>query len=374
MEKVTVTAEDVRSATLPVEPAGLPPRRPAIPLHLKIATSPFVLALPALCLLTIAIRLAVKNQLPRIQLAWAQWLNSLLIASGLLTTLLFSMAYFVAPRPARQASPIPVLEYAGEFPRLPTAIGLSAQALSRETDSLVFVVSPELASWRSAETYEEADAVGSGVLLLATREGFLIASNRHVVDADSWLNGRTLRDSVLLFRKDRGRSRGEIVARHRELDLALVWARRAGGESTFVQPIAQFGTAETGQNVFVIGHPQRLFFSLSTGIIMRRHEEKMLQISAPVSPGNSGGPVYDEFGRLLAVVSFKVDRRFNPNAENLNFAVRADALLSPTGWDFKGEGEEVFRQFLASHEEASGHADLVADEPGRVPAPLRNPR
>jgi hypothetical protein len=59
----------------------------------------------------------------------------------------------------------------------------------------------------------------------------------------------------------------------------------------------------------------------------------VLQISAPVSPGNSGGPVYDEYGNLLGVVTSKVARSVDPEAENLNFAVSTDALLHESDWE-----------------------------------------
>ena len=139
--------------------------------------------------------------------------------------------------------------------------------------------------------------------------------------------------------------------------LALVWMKRGAGESAFVQPIAPFREAMAGKNIFVIGHPERFFFSLSTGIVMRAHEDTMVQISAPVSPGNSGGPVYDDRGELLGVVSYKVDRRFNPNAENLNFAVRADALLDEGPWDFRANGKELLASFKKAHTVAFGPMD-----------------
>lgn len=350
MDKITVTAADLQQAPPPALPppsAATPLPAPAITVGARLATLPLVLVLPLLCLVALILRLALRSRLPRIQLAWAHWMNSLLVASGLLTTILFSMAYFVGPRPAAHpALPMPALEFAGAFPQLPAAGAWNAQQLARETSSLVFVVSPEFPILPLPGSYQEASAVGAGSLLEANGEGFLIVTNRHVVEAGGWFAPRPSRDSVLLFRKDGARARGEVVAIHRQLDLALVWTPRGGSrEPSFLQPVASSSDAETGQNVFVIGHPQRLFFSLSTGIVMRLHEEKLLQISAPVSPGNSGGPVFDERGRLLAVVSSKVDRRFNPNAENLNFAVRADAILEPAGWDFQGQGEVILQRF-----------------------------
>lgn len=62
--------------------------------------------------------------------------------------------------------------------------------------------------------------------------------------------------------------------------------------------------------VFVIGHPLGLPYSVSEGRVVatRRYYEpsKMLwtQISAPVHPGNSGGPVLNDDGELIGIVSF----------------------------------------------------------------------
>ncbi len=347
MEKIVITTEEARSATETVAtaPLALPPPKPVIPLALRFATSPLVLTLPLLCLAAIGIRLALLSSTPRIQLAWAQWLSSLLVASGLLTTLLFSIAYFTLSRSGPAPLAMPLMEFRGAFPAVPSVESWNAQRLVRETSPLVFVITPDTPGWTPGKSYTEAGAVGAGVLLAAFDDGFLVATNRHVVEASSWLAPRVNTDSVLLFQQNGGASRGQVIAIHKNLDLALVWTERRGSSDAFRQPIAPFGDVEAGQNVFVIGHPERLFFSISTGIVMRTHEEKMVQVSAPVSPGNSGGPVYDEHGRLLAVVSYKVDRRFNPNAENLNFAVRADALLDPDPWTRKGDGEKILDRF-----------------------------
>jgi hypothetical protein len=96
----------------------------------------------------------------------------------------------------------------------------------------------------------------------------------------------------------------------------------------------------SGDSVFVIGHPEGLNFSLSTGIVSRVAENRTLQISAPISPGNSGGPVYDTRGTLLGIVSYTFNKAIAPNAENLNFAVDADVLFDGAGWKFENHGDE----------------------------------
>jgi len=137
-------------------------------------------------------------------------------------------------------------------------------------------------------------------------------------------------------------SGADVIARHQSLDLALIWLPRHSGQGEFVQPVAE---AKEGESIFVIGHPEGLKFTLSTGIISRL-QENVLQMSAPVSPGNSGGPVYDEQGNLVGVVSSTLDKSAQPNAENLNFAVAAKALLHEIGWEFTPEGRQRFQEYI----------------------------
>jgi hypothetical protein len=89
----------------------------------------------------------------------------------------------------------------------------------------------------------------------------------------------------------------------------------------------------------------------------------VLQISAPVSPGNSGGPVYDEQGNLVGVVSSTFDKGLAPNAENLNFAVAAKALLHELGWEFTPEGRHRFQEYLHAGANITGEQSR-----SRVPA------
>ncbi len=96
----------------------------------------------------------------------------------------------------------------------------------------------------------------------------------------------------------------------------------------------------------MIGHPEGLRFSLSTGVISRT-DERIIQMTAPASPGNSGGPVFDDRGNLVAIVTSVIDKGNDPNAENINFAVRADALLEGSGWKFFGSGHQRLIDFQA---------------------------
>jgi hypothetical protein len=56
--------------------------------------------------------------------------------------------------------------------------------------------------------------------------------------------------------------------------------------------------------------------------------------------------VYDQQGNLLGVVSSTLDKSFQPNAENLNFAVTAQAILKETGWEFAKDGRERLQEYM----------------------------
>ena len=77
-------------------------------------------------------------------------------------------------------------------------------------------------------------------------------------------------------------------------------------------------------------------FTVTTGIVSAlgglRNDTRFLQISAAVQPGNSGGPVLDTDGEIVAVVSRKLDGlRDRPHhgsifPENINFAIKTGTL------------------------------------------------
>jgi serine protease Do len=81
-------------------------------------------------------------------------------------------------------------------------------------------------------------------------------------------------------------------------------------------------TVRTGQKVFAIGAPMGLELTISEGIVSSLREApqgKVIQTTAPVSPGSSGGGLFDPEGRLVGIVTFQAK-----SGQNLNFAVPAD--------------------------------------------------
>ncbi|HKE56549.1 MAG TPA: tetratricopeptide repeat-containing serine protease family protein [Pyrinomonadaceae bacterium] len=83
---------------------------------------------------------------------------------------------------------------------------------------------------------------------------------------------------------------------------------------------------DEGERIFVIGNPLKLEGSVSDGIVSAVREVpnlgRIIQITAPISHGNSGSPVFNLHGQVLGVVTVKVT-----NGQNINLAI-ASARVS----------------------------------------------
>jgi S1-C subfamily serine protease len=340
MDKVFVTSDELSQVSpTSVEPAPFaPPLKPVIAWPVRIALGILVLLLPVLCLVTVVLRISFRNQLARTRLAWTNFTSTLLIVSGLLNTLVFVVALSAGPMPLFVSGSLSSFDEREQFPQLPKTQSMSGAEIARLFKPLVLVVSPVTHVWFSHREVPSA-SFGAGALLFADRDGYLVATARHVVGNGSL---SSVVEKAVVAGESGSWANASVAAVHKRLDLILLWIPRQSGSGDFVQPV---GAPEDGRNVFVIGHPQGLKFTLSTGLISRLHDSTV-QISAPISPGDSGGPVYDENGNLIAVVTSTVDKSSNPNAEDLNFAVRSDAILTESDWDVRSTGTEHYRAFL----------------------------
>lgn len=89
-------------------------------------------------------------------------------------------------------------------------------------------------------------------------------------------------------------------------------------------PLGTVANLRVGQRVYAIGAPLGLELTLSEGIVSSLRvvpEGKVIQTTAPVSPGSSGGGLFDTRGELVGIVTFQ-----SRDGQNLNFAVPVDWL------------------------------------------------
>ena len=345
-DRVVVSSEEIEQ----IKPApNAPPssfnRLPSpVPWGARISLSLLVLVLPVLCAVAVILRIAFRNQPPRVKYAWVSFLSTLLVISGILTTAGTVLVVSFAPIPALVNSGLSELDERTQFPALPSATDLSSADVSAQLKPLVIVVSPAVRLWNRQEV--ASNGFGAGVLLHADKDGYLFATANHVVHASGW--GSSGAEGHVLVATESGVwSKAEVVGQSPQLDLALLWMARHSGSADFVQPLS---VGRDGAEIFVIGHPEGLRYTLSTGIISGLRDDEV-QISAAVSPGNSGGPVYDQHGNLVGIVSSKFDRNRDANAENLSFAAKADGFRQKSSWTFRGDGQQQLDRYLAAVKE-----------------------
>jgi serine protease Do len=112
----------------------------------------------------------------------------------------------------------------------------------------------------------------------------------------------------------------EVVAADRKTDRCYL--RVLNGKLEPVPGFRDHATLSVGEAVFTIGSPAGLINTLGQGLLsgLRRSEDNIeyVQITAPVSPGSSGGGVFDDRGNLIGITTFTIR-----DAQNLNFAIAA---------------------------------------------------
>ena len=142
-----------------------------------------------------------------------------------------------------------------------------------------------------------------------------IATNFHVIE------GAAQGTAKLVGKYTRYQIEG-IVATDRKNDLAVLNVTASG-----VTPLSlgDSDTVNIGAKVYVAGNPKGLEGTFSDGLISRResYPKKRLQMTAPISPGSSGGPVLNSKGEVIGI-SVAVHRALD--AQNLNFAIPSNYL------------------------------------------------
>ena len=200
------------------------------------------------------------------------------------------------------------------YPRLfPIGLVLFLASVLHAEESLpqlVKRVKPAVVAIATYDTNGEAVMTGSGFFL---RPGQVV-TNLHVVRGAVRAEIKTLDGKGKVFPVS------GVLAVDEEGDLALL---------SVEMPLERARTSELaselpdeGETIFVIGNPLKLEGSVSDGIVSAVREVpnsyRIIQITAPISHGNSGSPVFNLRGQVLGVVTVKVT-----NGQNINLAIEA---------------------------------------------------
>ena len=189
------------------------------------------------------------------------------------------------------------------------AAAVSAQTQTPQQIAQKAFVSTVLVVTENAEG--ETAGVGSGFFV---RSG-LIATNRHVIDEAAVIR-------VRLVNQDRFHRVDSVAAQDAERDLALL---RVSSLSAPALPLGDSDALQVGETIYAVGNPIGfLEGTFSNGLvsgIRALPDSKLIQMTAPISPGSSGGPVLNEKGEVVGVSTMAIKL-----GQNLNFAVPSNAL------------------------------------------------
>jgi S1-C subfamily serine protease len=140
----------------------------------------------------------------------------------------------------------------------------------------------------------------------------IIITNQHVVEGSNFID---------LELRDGSESFGKVIKSDPDLDLALVRVEKKG------KPImlANKYDINIGERADAIGHPRGLTFSITRGIVSAVRTMggiKYIQTDASISPGNSGGPLYQN----KKVIGINTWKRADNLSEGLGFAIHIDEI------------------------------------------------
>lgn len=155
--------------------------------------------------------------------------------------------------------------------------------------------------------------VGSGFIVEPTGK---IVTNYHVIENAC--------SATVKLTDGRVFDVARVLSYDENADIAIL---KVEGTGLPVVKLGDSSKVENGEDVVVIGSPFGLESTITDGLVSnasRLFEDghSYIQTSAPVSPGNSGGPLFNDRGEVIGVVTWKIS-----TGENVNFAIPINEVL-----------------------------------------------
>ena len=170
-----------------------------------------------------------------------------------------------------------------------------------------------------------SDASGSGFFI--TKNGYLL-TNYHVIENSK---------KIIVYDSYGYTHNASIIKVNKSSDLALL---KVDGEFNYLA-LQKSQNISTGEEVLTIGFPlidiQGKEPKMTEGIISSKYglldDKRMFQISVPIQPGNSGGPLVNHKGNVVGIVNARLSKKetmkiANVLPENVNLAIKTEEILN----------------------------------------------
>lgn len=157
------------------------------------------------------------------------------------------------------------------------------------------------------------EVIGTGSGIMIGSKGYILTNNHVTADGSYY--------SVRIEDDDEVYTTHEVIKYNTTTDLAIIRINRT------LQPLKIYDGRKDlvrGQKVVAIGSPLGLFNSVSDGIISgfrKIHEVDMMQFTAPISHGSSGGAVLNMQGEVIGISTAGIDR-----GQNINLAIGYESI------------------------------------------------
>lgn len=170
-----------------------------------------------------------------------------------------------------------------------------------------------------------SEVASSGNSYAISSNGYIV-TNHHVTNGANTIKVRGINGD---FSKTYS---AKIIVEDKNNDLSVIKIEDQDFTNLGVIPyIITNRASDVGSNIFVLGYPLRSTMGdevkLTNGIISSKSgfqgDITSYQITAPVQPGNSGGPLFDDRGNIIGIINSK-----HIGAENVSYAIKSSYLMN----------------------------------------------
>ncbi len=182
---------------------------------------------------------------------------------------------------------------------------------------------------KHSKSNKESNWAGNGSGLIISKQGHIV-TNHHVINGVNSIEVEIKNDDGLK------KYNAVVVNSDEETDLAILKIEDEDFKEFSETPAYNFksGIADSGEKIYAYGYPMALStmgkeVKVTDGIISSKTgidgDVKTYQISAPIQPGNSGGPLFDDKGNLLGINSSGLSKEF---VDNVGYSIKTNYLLN----------------------------------------------
>ena len=245
----------------------------------------------------------------------------------MLTALAYSLRVYnkfnatVQPKPKLEEFPFATMGLPDDDPLFSPSSAPAAEAGKRDPDGRVDGMKLETKDGPDLRVEEVFEKVSGAVYVVKVKkgQGSAVAVGEHTLLTNCHVVGE--QNEVRLIRENE-EMKAEVVSGKTEADRCVLKVDRKLPQWVGVRP---YEDVKVGERAVTVGAPFGLELTAADGVVSSKRNHrgaKLLQTSAPVSPGSSGGGLFDARGNLIGITTFQVTV-----GQNLNFAISAEEFM-----------------------------------------------